>query len=271
MKSLNLQEVVADIDVRMILFDKLRIVKNTDEANVNLKKTKDNEIVNKNIDNEVLGQEKINNNEILIDNDKKETIVNEKSIDSEIAIKNAKLSIVTDELINQDNFIKKELSEIDMAKLANFKKNDDFFFDEVAKEVETPKKGTPNFFKALSGFFNDITKDQNVQDKSKSDIKLKPQRNEVAAETAKSYSKQEKDQSQTDIVLETPQPIIEPEKSQKEIDDEKAIKAEKLRLIEEEYRLKAEKREADEKLIADQQEAETAKSNADFRKNKRKK
>ena len=63
----------------------------------------------------------------------------------------------------------------------------------------------------------------------------------------------------------------EPTKSQQQIDEEKEIKAEKLRLIEEEYRIKAQKREADEKLMLEKQIAETEQSTADFRKNKRKK
>ena len=52
---------------------------------------------------------------------------------------------------------------------------------------------------------------------------------------------------------------------------EAEIKAEKLRLIEEEFRIKAEKREVDEKLANDKTIEETRKLNADFRKNKRKK
>ena len=271
MKSLTYNEVVADINVRMILFEKMRIVKNTAIINATLEKTNDKEIVNKNNDTENVDVKKVVLQENLIEFDNSEKSIKENAIEFEVINNNSSnLTIVTDEFINQDNFVKKELSEIDLKKLAEFKKNDDFFLDDDVKEVEITKKGAPNFFKAISGFFNDITKDSVVQEKSKSDIKLKPQRNEIATETSKSNPIELENKPEAKIDLETPQPT-EPEESQQEIDNEKAIKAEKLRVIEEEFRLKAEKREADEKLLLEQQEIDLKKSNADFRKNKRKK
>ena len=250
MKTVIYQEVTKEIDERLKKFDEIRILKNTSNFHKFSISNKQENIVAKNNKNEVIIVEKIVENEILLENDKNEILVKEKAIDLEIVNKNSNLKIVTDEIINQ-NIVKKEISEIDKAKLANFKKNDDFFLSEMGKDIEIPKKGTPNFFKAISGFFADITKDQVVQEKLKSEVKLKPQRNEIIEKTSKPFS--------------------EPKINQPLIADEEAIKAEKLRIIEEEFRQKAEKREADEKLLLEQQEADLKKSNADFRKNKRKK
>ena len=259
MKSLNFPEVVADIDVRMILFDKIRIVKNNVGIDVTLNETKETEIVNKNYTNEVNDVKKIVDSEILSEYKNNEIVIKENTIENEIVNKNSNLIIVTDELINQDNFVKKDFSEIDLKKLAEFKKNDDYFFGEVVKEVEVPKKEKSNIFKTISGFFTDKTKDSFV-DETKASFIDEELDSEIILNS-------EKNEFTEDIL-----PMLsEPEIDQTAIDNEKAIKAEKLRLIEEEYRLKAEKREADEKLLLETQENETFKNNADFRKNKRKK
>ena len=221
MKLLNYQEVIEDIDKRLKLFDKSRIVKNT----------------------------------IDFDKISSDTFI-EKIVEKNIINKNIVLSIVTDDFVAKDLF-ENEKSQIDELKLANFRKNDNFFLGEEIP-VEVPvKKETTNFFKSISGFFNDNKKDSKTKEIPQKEIKPEINIEKVVEIVA------------TPLELENePVDIAIP---QEDTDAEKAVKAEKLRLIEEEYRLKAEKREAEEKLLNDKITSEEKKSTADFRKNKRKK
>ena len=221
MKLLNYQEVIEDIDKRLKLFDKSRIVKNT------------------------IDFDKISNDTFI-----------EEIVEKNIVNKNIVLSIVTDDFVAKDLF-ENEKNQIDELKLANFRKNDNFFLGEEIP-VEVPvKKETTNFFKSISDFFNDNKKDSKTKEIPQKEIKpqLEPKTEvEIVAIPAEPENKL------VDIAI-----------TQEDIDAEKAINAEKLRLIEEEFRIKAEKREAEEKLLNDKITSEEKKSTADFRKNKRKK
>ena len=159
----------------------------------------------------------------------------------EVGNKESVLNIVTEEYVLAEEYVVAEKQILD------FVKSDDFFLtpEEIAakeklkaeQQIDSKKEAKQSFFKSISNFFTD--NDDKVVDK-----KLE----------------------QTIIEIE-PEIIITESDKLKEAE----IKAEKLRLIEEEFRIKAEKREVDEKLANDKTIEETRKLNADFRKNKRKK
>jgi hypothetical protein len=218
MKSLNYQQVTEYIDQRLKIFDESRIVKNSS------------------------GFHKFNKNTIP------DKIVDKKNI----------LSIVDDEFIKKHNvdtniIVEEIQKEIDVAKLAKFRKHDDFFLDNEKKPIldNNSKKENKGFFKSISNFFSDSKADKNTNKEMASieNLEIKDLGNEVIDNN-----------SEIEII-----------KTQQEIDDEIKIKAEKLKLIEEEFRLKAEKREANEKSLITQNDLDSKKANIDFRKNKRKK
>ncbi len=159
----------------------------------------------------------------------------------EVVNKESVLNIVTEEYVLAEEYVVAEKQILD------FVKSDDFFLtpEEIAakeklkaeQQIDSKKEAKQSFFKSISNFFAD--NDDKVVDKKV---------------------------EQTIIEIE-PEIIITESDKLKEAE----IKAEKLRLIEEEFRIKAEKREVDEKLANDKTIEETRKLNADFRKNKRKK
>jgi hypothetical protein len=202
--------------------------------------------------NKILTKEKKSKTEIKKDDfvDKKShlTVVKEDLIVNDIsnnelffekAEKSEGLS-KTENLITEDIF-QKELVFEKRAKIEGFTKKDDFFLKDDDKDlVKQKKEATKSFFKTITNFFDGKSNDDNLVEMKQEVI------DEIQVEKVES-------------------------ESQKEIAEEEKIKAEKLILIEEEYKLKAEKREAEEKLFNEKIALETKKTNADFRKNKRKK
>jgi hypothetical protein len=169
----------------------------------------------------------------------------------EVGNKESVLNIVTEEYVLAEEYVVAE------KKILDFVKSDDFFLtpEEIAakeklkaeQQIDSKKEAKQSFFKSISKFFADS--DEKVVDKK---------------ETIEKSVDKKVEQTIIEIV---PEIIITESDKLKEAD----IKAEKLRLIEEEFRIKAEKREADEKLASDKTIEESKKLNADFRKNKRKK
>lgn len=169
----------------------------------------------------------------------------------EVGNKESILNIVTEEYLLAEEYVIAEKQILD------FVKSDEFFLtpEEItAKEklkaeqqIDTKKEAKQSFFKSISKFFADS--DEKIVD--------------IKETIEKSFDKKVE---QTIIEIEPEIIITEADKLK-----EAEIKAEKLRLIEEEFRIKAEKREADEKLANYKTSEETKKINSDFRKNNRKK
>lgn len=201
-------------------------------------------------------------------NKKKPTkrIAAEIAVVDEIVNKKPHLSVVKDENVFDDD-LELQLELQRKQKLINFVRKDDYFLteEEIAwqaqQNIEPIVKETKGFFKAISNFF--------VDDAAKKQAKVAPIKKQV-------FTPIQEEITAEPIVLEKIETIeaietIEIKPTEEEIRKEIEIKAEKLRVIEEEYRLKAEKREADEKLLNEQKTVDVKKANADFRKNKRKK
>jgi hypothetical protein len=193
--------------------------------------------------NKILTKQKKSNTEIkkvdFVDKKSHLTVVKEDLIINEVSNKEF-LFEKKENLIVEDIF-QKELVFEKRLKIEGFTKKDDFFLKEDDKDlVKQKKEATKSFFKTISNFFDGKSNDDNLVETKQDVIQ------DIQIEKAES-------------------------KSRKEIEEEEKIKAEKLILIEEEYKLKATKREAEEKLLNEKIALEAKKANADFRKNKRKK
>lgn len=168
--------------------------------------------------------------------------------------KESKLTIVTEEHVEKD------------IKILDFVKSDDFFLtpEEIEareklkadQQIDSKKEAKQSFFKSISNFFADDEKEKKKEKLLQKPIeKAQPKSNDLPILEVEKL-----------VSLE-----FEPIKSDEDIQKEIEIKAEKLRLIEEEFRIKAEKREDEERLLNEQKNADDKNTNTDFRKNKRKK
>jgi hypothetical protein len=150
------------------------------------------------------------------------------------------MTIVKKNLVIDDIF-EKELVFEKRAKIEGFRKKDDFFLKADDKDlVKQKKEAIKGFFKTISNFFDGKSNQDNLEQVTPNTIE--------------------------DVLIEKVE-----SKSQKEIAEVEKVKVEKLKLIEEEYKLKAAIRETEEKLLNEKIALVTKKATADFRKNKRKK
>ena len=195
-----------------------------------------------------------------------ESIVVDVAIVDEIVDKKPHLSVVKDENVFDDD-LELQLELQRKQKLINFVRKDDYFLsdEEIAWQAQQNSepivKETKGFFKAISDFFvDDAAKKQAKVATIKKQV-IEPIPEEIIAEP----------EIIEEIAMVEAMETIEIKPTEEEIQKEIEIKAEKLRVIEEEFRLKAEKREAEEKLLIEQKTVDVKKANADFRKNKRKK
>ncbi len=193
--------------------------------------------------NKTLTKENKSNTEIkkvvFVDKKSHLTVVKEDLITKDIS--SEALFFEKKESLKVEDVFQKELIFEKRAKIEGFTKKDDFFLKDDDKDlVKQKKEATKSFFKTITNFFDGKSNDDNLVEMKQDVIE------EIQVERVES-------------------------KSQKEIEEEEKIRAEKLILIEEEYKLKAAKREAEEKLLNEKIALETKKTTADFRKNKRKK